>query len=212
MAQARLLYVMDPMCSWCWGFAPVVEALAEQARAAVVALHLVAGGLRTGGGAALDPATRRYILEHWQEVQRTTGQPFSFEGAMPGGFVYDTEPACRALVTARSLAAELAWPLVKRIQHAFYAEGRDVGQPGVLAELAEAVGLLPRTFVEVFDSQEMRPSTAADFIWVQDLGIAGFPTLLAERNGQLALLTNGYQPLEELAPLLARWLERGAHA
>ncbi|MEI5495541.1 DsbA family protein, partial [Pseudomonas aeruginosa] len=23
MAKARLLYVMDPMCSWCWGFAPV---------------------------------------------------------------------------------------------------------------------------------------------------------------------------------------------
>ena len=28
---SRLLYVMDPMCSWCWGFAPVVAALAEQA-------------------------------------------------------------------------------------------------------------------------------------------------------------------------------------
>jgi putative protein-disulfide isomerase len=45
---------------------------------------------------------------------------------------------------------------------------------------------------------------------VQDLGIAGFPTLLAERNGQLALLTNGYQPLSELSPLLGRWLERAA--
>ena len=57
-----------------------------------------------------------------------------------------------------------------------------------------------------------RAATAADFSWVQDLGIAGFPTLLAERNGQLALLTNGYQPLEVLQPLLARWLERAAHA
>ena len=48
--------------------------------------------------------------------------------------------------------------------------------------------------------------------WVELLGIAGFPTLLAERDGQLALLTNGYQPLERLAPLLDRWLERCAHA
>ena len=24
--SARLLYVMDPMCSWCWGFAPVAKA------------------------------------------------------------------------------------------------------------------------------------------------------------------------------------------
>ena len=45
---------------------------------------------------------------------------------------------------------------------------------------------------------------------MQDLGIAGFPTLLAERNGQLALLTNGYQPLAPLSDLLARWLERAA--
>src|SRR3990167_5669901 len=37
--QARLLYVMDPMCSWCWGFAPVLESLAEQAAAAGVGLR-----------------------------------------------------------------------------------------------------------------------------------------------------------------------------
>ena len=57
-----------------------------------------------------------------------------------------------------------------------------------------------------------RAATAADFSWTQDLGIAGFPTLLAERNGQVALLTNGYQPLDVLQPLLARWLERVTHA
>lgn len=210
--QARLLYVMDPMCSWCWGFAPVVESLAEQARAAGVGLHLVAGGLRPGSGAALEPSTRRSILEHWQAVREATGQPFKFDGALPDGFVYDTEPACRALVTARNLAPESAWPLVKLIQQAFYGEGRDVTQASVLVELAERAGLPRIEFAEAFDSLEQHAATRADFTWVQDLGIAGFPTLLAERNGQLALLTNGYQPLNVLAPLLGRWLERGAHA
>ena len=37
-------------------------------------------------------------------------------------------------------------------------------------------------------------------------------TGLIERRGQLALLTNGYQPLQALAPLLGRWLEQAAHA
>ncbi|MDU2612225.1 MAG: DsbA family protein, partial [Pseudomonas aeruginosa] len=50
------------MCSWCWGFAPVAEALSRQAAADGVAFHLVAGGLRAGHGAALDPNTRGYIL------------------------------------------------------------------------------------------------------------------------------------------------------
>jgi len=210
--QARLLYVMDPMCSWCWGFAPVAEALVEQARAAGLPLHLVVGGLRTGSGAALEPTTKRYILEHWQAVKDTTGQSFRFEGALPDGFVYDTEPACRAVVAARSLAPDIAWRLVKEIQQAFYLEGRDVTQASVLTELAEKAGLPKIEFAEAFDSAEQLAATASDFSWVQDLGIAGFPTLFAERKGQLALLTNGYQSLDELAPLLSRWLERAASA
>ncbi|NWD49527.1 DsbA family protein [Pseudomonas gingeri] len=200
------------MCSWCWGFAPVAEALVKQAQAAGVELHLVMGGLRTGSGTALESTTRRYILEHWQAVTEATDQPFTFEGALPEGFVYDTEPACRAVITARSLAADCAWRLVGLIQRAFYVEGRDVTQAGVLVELAEAAGVPRIEFAEAFDKAEQHAATAADFTWVQDLGIAGFPTLLAERNGQLALLTNGYQPLAELSPLLGRWLERAACA
>ena len=210
--QNRLLYVMDPMCSWCWGFAPVAQALIEQAQAAGVGVHLVMGGLRTGGGAALEPSLRSGILHHWHAVHEATGQPFQFDGALPEGFVYDTEPACRAVVAVRSLDEGAAWAMAKLIQHAFYAEGRDVTQVAVLVELAEAAGIPRIEFAAAFDSAEQLAATAADFNWVRDLNIAGFPTLLAQRGGQMALLTNGYQPLDELAPLFARWLERAAHA
>ncbi|HBX57366.1 DsbA family protein [Pseudomonas sp. UBA2684] len=209
--HARLLYVMDPMCSWCWGFAPVIESLAEQAAVAGVSLHLVVGGLRRDQ-VAIDAAARVRYLGYWQAVNASTGQLFNFADGLPEGLVYDTEPACRALVTARNLDTQSAWPLLTLIQQAFYVEGRDVTQAGVLLELAERAGLPRIVFAEAFDSAEQHAATAADFTWVQDLGIAGFPTLLAERNGQLALLTNGYQPLDVLAPLLGRWLERAAHA
>lgn len=208
---SRLLYVMDPMCSWCWGFAPVVEALAEQAAAAGVPLQIVVGGLRRDQ-VAIDAAARVRYLGYWQAVNASTGQLFDFERGLPAGLVYDTEPACRALVTARQLDAASAWTLLKLIQQAFYTEGADVTQASVLVQLAEQAGIPRIEFAEAFDSQAMQEATAADFTWVQDLGIAGFPTLLAERDGQLALLTNGYQPLEVLAPLLGRWLERAANA
>ncbi|MCQ4346832.1 DsbA family protein [Pseudomonas stutzeri] len=208
--NARLLYVMDPMCSWCWGFAPVFDVLAAQAGAAGMTLHLVAGGLRPGSVRALDAGSRDYILGHWRAVAERTGQRFRFESALPEGFVYDTEPASRALVVARSLAPERVWPLVRAIQQAFYVEGRDVTRPALLVELAETVGIERQAFAEAFDSAAQRAATQADFRWAESLGITGFPTLLAERNGQLALLTNGYQPLDALSPLLGRWLERRA--
>ena len=72
--NARLLYVMDPMCSWCWGFAPVFAALAAQAAAAGVPAQLLVGGLRAGSVQPLDAATRGYILDHWQAVAARTGQ------------------------------------------------------------------------------------------------------------------------------------------
>ncbi len=208
---SRLLYVMDPMCSWCWGFAPVVEALAEQAAAADVPLQVVVGGLRRDQ-VAVDAAARVKYLGYWQAVNASTGQLFDFQRGLPEGLVYDTEPACRALVTARHLDAASTWALLEGIQQAFYTEGVDVTQASALVQLAEQAGIPRIEFAESFDSQAMHEATAADFSWVQDLGIAGFPTLLAERDGQLALLTNGYQPLEALAPLLGRWLERAVHA
>ncbi|MEN5304324.1 MULTISPECIES: DsbA family protein [unclassified Pseudomonas] len=208
---ARLIYVMDPMCSWCWGFAPVAAALIAQAAEAGVSTRLVPGGLRSGGS-ALDASTRKYILEHWQAVAEATGQPFRFEGAMPDGFVYDTEPACRALVTARELDAERVWPLLALIQRSFYEQGVDVTRAPQLVELAEQAGFDRERFAQQFASHDIRAATSADFSWVQDLGIAGFPTLLAERNGQLALLTNGYQPLDSLQPLLGRWLQQAVCA
>lgn len=209
--SSRLIYVMDPMCSWCWGFAPVVQALIEQAGARGVRTDLVVGGLRQER-TPMDQAARERTESYWEAVNAASGQPFNFEAGLPEGLVYDTEPACRALVAARGLNAQIAWRLATLIQQAFYVEGRDVTLAPELVDLAEAVGIPRIEFAERFDSQATRDATTADFDWSHNLGIAGFPTLLAEHDGQLALVTNGFQPIEALAPLMARWLDHNLDA
>lgn len=209
--SSRLIYVMDPMCSWCWGFAPVVQALIHQAGARGVSAELVVGGLRQER-IPMDQAARERTASYWHAVHEASGQPFNFEAGLPEGLVYDTEPACRALVAARSLDVEAAWTLASQIQQAFYVEGRDVTLPPELVDLAEAAGLPRIEFAERFNAQAVRDATAADFDWARNLGIAGFPTLLAEHDGQFALLTNGFQPLDALAPLLTRWLDHNLDA
>ena len=205
----RLIYIMDPMCSWCWGFAPVVEALLAQAAEYGVPLHVVVGGLRLDR-APLEQSVRSKIFEHWQNVEQTTGQPFDFTGALPEGFVYDTSLACQALVAARVLEPALVLPLAKRLQKAFYCDQNPLRDIAAIVQMAVEVGLDEERFASALDCASTEEATLADFAWASGLGIVGFPTLLAEHNGQLALLTNGYQPLPALRSLLARWLAQAA--
>jgi len=201
-----LIYIMDPMCSWCYGFAPVFEELSKIASGANVQSKIIAGGLRAGESAPIDAKLREFILEHWQQVNAKTKQSFMFSDAMPAGFVYDSLPPCKALVTARILDSNKVWQLVKNMQHAFYAKGRNITQTAVLLELAQLQEFSREQFAQKFDDVKTLQETIADFAFVRNLGFNGFPTLLAQNNGQYALLTNGYQPLAKLQPLLEKWL------
>jgi putative protein-disulfide isomerase len=203
----RLIYVMDPMCSWCWGFAPVVEAV--RARAPELPWHYVAGGLRPGGRAGLDDRACEALAEHWSAAAGASGQCFGQPQDLPDTFIFDTEPACRAMLVARYLDPNRVGVLVEGIQRAFYLSTRDVSKVSLLIELAEEAGYDRTSFAEAYDAETSRAAVAADFSWTRDLGIAGFPTLLAQRDGLLALLANGFQTPEVVLPLVDRWLTAG---
>lgn len=179
----RLIYVMDPFCSWCWGFTPVLEGLMTRTKPQNIPFEIVTAGVRT---------------------PNATGNT---QGLL-GKVAYENEPACRAVVTARSLSTDtdLVWSFVKTLQQAFHCKGIDINQEKALLKIAEKTGFNPDEFVSAFQSPALQGETLADFQWVESLGIAGFPALLAERDGQMSLLTSGYQSLEQVRSTLEHWL------
>lgn len=44
---SHLLYIADPMCSWCWGFSPIIEKVRDHFGEALP-MELLMGGLRPG--------------------------------------------------------------------------------------------------------------------------------------------------------------------
>ena len=77
-SRPELIYVGDPMCSWCWGMAPVVERLAARDD---VDTRIIVGGLRPGPRAqVLDADMREMLAGHWAQVASVTGQPFNEQG------------------------------------------------------------------------------------------------------------------------------------
>lgn len=210
-AGRRLHYIGDPMCSWCWALAPVLAAAADFCAGRGIAFTMTMGGLRAGGGDAWNEAFRNFLRGEWQNIAQRTGQEFGFRLLDAAHFNYDTEPACRAVVSAQILQAEEGLPpllplqFMAAVQRRFYVAGEDPKELPFYAAPCREVGLDFAAFSRLFASAKAKAATQAAFRRCRELGVRSFPTLLFEQAGKVELLAAGYIGKEEL---LARLQEK----
>lgn len=201
-----LWYFADPMCSWCWGFAPVIERLVREYKGRLP-ISLIVGGLSPGTTTPMTAATRDEILHHWQQVHEMSGQQFTFENALAEGFVYNTEPACRAAVTIPELQPDKTMDYFFAIQNAFYVGQCDITQAAVLQQVAMEQGLDGEQFLQHWQSQAIKDKTLRNFQMTQQAGVRGFPTLVLQDSAGFELLTSGYRSYEQIQSQLDSWLQ-----
>ena len=141
MTEPHLIYFADPMCSWCYGFSPVIDQV-RQAYGRALPIRVIMGGLRPGTEQPMTDKAKAEVAGHWSHVHEATGLPFDPAVIDEPGFVYDTDPAARAVVIARRQGGdELALRYLAAAQRGFYAEGRNVTSAEVLGDLAAEFGL-----------------------------------------------------------------------
>ena len=210
--MTHLIYIADPMCSWCYGFGPELQGLLNTLPDA--RLDIVVGGLRAFNTETMDAEKRNMILGHWKHVEEASGLPFTLNGMSQPGFIYDTEPACRAVVATRTLADDLPSGAILNvfhaIQHAFYAEGKDVTDLHLLAEIAVAAlnkttggdGFDAESFYETLTAPITMAEARQDFAQTRRWGINGFPALLIEHENSLHMIANGYTKTANLVAAL----------
>ncbi|MGE8642515.1 MAG: DsbA family protein [Achromobacter sp.] len=187
-----LHYIFDPLCGWCYGAAPLVDA-ARGIAGLTVAAH--GGGMMTGSNR--QPVTdtlRRYVMPHDERIAGLTGQAFGkdyFDGLLRDtGAVFDSEPPTTAVLAADTLAGR-GLDLLKRLQHAHYVQGLRIADPDVIKTLAREIGLDG----DAFDAAYAAAQGAATAAYIADsrkllarVGGTGFPTLALELKGAYTLL------------------------
>ena len=180
MPATELIYVADPMCSWCYGFGPQVE---EVRATSDLSIRLLMGGLFVGDYVQpASPQLREYFEQTWSHVETRTGQSFRFDRIDPlvrEPWVYDTAPSCQAVIHVRDEEPEQALTYFHAVQRAFYVDGRDVTKWDVLDEIAQEIGL---SSIATIDSLLKPSSLEQDIIEARALGARGFPRLLIARQ------------------------------
>lgn len=190
-----LIYIGDPLCSWCYGIAPELDILKDQLKE--IDFHIVMGGLRPfNTEKAIDMAD--FLREHWVEIEQRTAQPFCYEILHNSDFIYDTEPPSRAAIVVRNMNPTLELDFFKAVQRAFYFENKDTNQIETYLKLAEEFGLDVYTFERLYTSDAIKTETKKDFQLSQDMGIRGFPSIVYKKGAEFHLVANGFDTAENI--------------
>ncbi len=193
-----LIYVGDPMCSWCYGISEQMDSLV-QATSETLDFKLVMGGLRPYNTETMADLGD-FLKHHWEDVHEASGQEFSYEILNDTHFVYDTEPPSRAVLAVRELAPEKQWIFFKRVQQAFYLQNKNTHALETYLPIVEDLGLDPTAFKERFESQELKNKIRLDFQEAGQLGVRSFPTVLLQTGSIVTPIAKGYASFAEMLP------------
>jgi len=192
--MTQLIFVIDPMCSWCWGFHPVITELRENYSKSY-SFSLVVGGLRTKGQMEWSQESKNYLAQNWNAVANATEQPFNYTLLNKDYFEYDTYPACKAVVTVRELwGDEASFKYLAKIQEAFYAKGEDTTLLETLLQYVED----RENFLEFYKSKRAEVLMQHDFSKARSMGANSFPSVVKiDKDGHM-VCQKGYRSLEEI--------------
>ncbi|RON58749.1 DsbA family protein [Pseudomonas frederiksbergensis] len=200
-----LHYIYDPLCGWCYGAKPLV-----QAAQAVLPVIAHGGGMMTGANRqTVSPQLRNYVMPHDRRIAEFTGQPFGeayFEGLLRDETaVFDSAPPIAAVLAAEQIAGR-GLELLGRLQSAHYLEGRRIADEAVLLELAKAIGLEQQVFQSTFQEADTERHIKETRALLANVGGQGFPTFALEHNGHFTLIDIG--PWLGKPEAFAAWLSQ----
>lgn len=186
---ARLHYVYDPLCGWCYAAAPLVRAARDSG---LVSLVLHGGGMLVGDRRR--PMTQEFrdlIRFHEQRMYAVSGQPFG-DGYTEGllrdpSVVYDSGPPTIAILAVQALTGRGA-EMYEAAQRAHYVQGRSIFKWEVLASLAADLGVQAETFAAQWAKEAVGIEChyGHSRALLEQIGGLGFPTLALEQGRRLA--------------------------
>lgn len=194
-----IIYIGDPMCSWCYGFGPELDKI--KAAFPETPFEMIMGGLRAGGTETM-LELKGFLREHWQDVQKASGRPFNYSILSQNEVLYDTETACRAVIVAGQLKPEAKYEYFKAAQESFYFHNNLPNDLDTYINLAIKAGIDPELFHKKLDARQSKMDAYSEFDLAASMGVTGFPSIVAKIGGKLYLVTNGYQKADKIIKLL----------
>lgn len=199
-----LVYVHDPMCSWCWAFRPALQHVLGRLPGDLKVTRIV-GGLAPDSGEPMPETMKQHLAGVWRVIEKgVPGTRFNHDFWKVCVPRRSTFPACRAVIAARSQGESWDESITFGIQKAYYLEARNPSDDAVLIEVAESVGLDAERFRSDFYSDRTGEILEQEIGLARSLGISGFPAvLLRSRNRSHPIAVDYNRPEQMVSRICA---------
>jgi putative protein-disulfide isomerase len=208
--STELVYIHDPMCSWCWAFRPAFIALQAQLPPKLP-LRRVVGGLAPDNDQPMPEEMRSKLKGTWRTIQETVpGTRFNFafwERCTPRRSTYN---ACRAVLAAARMSPGHEDPMIEAIQHAYYLDARNPSDVDTLIDVAGEIGLDRERFSAEIASDGVEAQLREEAAFARSGQFHGFPSLAIRTGSELHSVDVDYRDAGTMRRRIEAILTAGA--
>lgn len=206
MSDAHFIYIADIYCPWCYGFAPIMQRLAEehpQFPVRVIGGNLMSQKTDLTTYADNDPE----LAEFWHEVEGHTGRSLAGALSLLKDHINVTmySPGADLILMAlEKLAPGHALDQLVFLENMFYGKGMDLFTVNSLRYIADRWGVDARELALTTDSQDNQENTMHLIEEGQELmgEITAYPSVLLVRGQKVDAVSRGFVRYETVAQRL----------
>jgi len=175
--KISLFYIHDPMCSWCYGFKPVLELLHKNLEH-IMDIKYVLGGLAKDNDQPMSDSMKKQIKLNWKRIEETIpNTKFNYNFWNLCVARRSTYPACRAVIATSKQDSNLEKSMIKLIQQAYYLDAMNPSDYDVLYALSKKLKLDHNKFTYDIHSEEVHNELMSQIQFCRDIGADSFPSL-----------------------------------
>jgi len=200
MIKDTIYYVYDPLCSWCYGFSPVIKKI-KNAYKDQFDFKVISGGMQSGERKQPVSAIRDYLKAAYKNVTEKTGVEFGekFMTVLEeGSRMLDSIPPSIALSIVKDLKPEEALNFAASIQEAIYYDGFNWNSVKAYFPYLKQYDIDPEDFKRKFEDPIYKEKTLEDFKLAANFGVTGFPSVILKKEDKYYLIAQGFVPFEKL--------------
>lgn len=208
MDKPLLIYCYDAYCGWCYGFSPVISAIAD-AYKDKLEVEVLSGGMILPEKPVHIRVSAGYILNAYQQVEELTGIKFGedylwhIRNPEESDWYPNSEKPAIALCIFKEYYPERAVEFASDLQYSLHYEGRDLTDNEAYRHLLEKYSIQPEVFYEKLASEAYRDMAYYEFSLVKQLHVNGYPTVFIQTGEtKFHMVARGYTAYEALCSRL----------